>query len=246
MNTPDDQPERPTTSNFERRLGEQLALLAAAREAERRPAAAPLHDAFRAGRPVFRLAAGFRHRRLPLAVAGVVAAAVGAVALPSALSADEGGSAAFAVSRGSDGTVAVRVDDPAALPAAVAALRADGINAVALEATAVPGACSTPAPKGPSAQSIWAHPGDAPGTVRIDPAAIPTGQTLLLIHGTQHFPGNATAFLFYTRVVTTVPACVEDTSVQGPVPVSGVPAAPPSGHPDTRLVPPSGVSSPVG
>ncbi|WP_035849304.1 hypothetical protein [Kitasatospora azatica] len=201
MNATDDRPHTPTTSAFERRLAEELATLAAATSTR--------HDAFPARRrALISWDAAFRHRRLPLAVAGVAAATVAAVALPSMLSAQDGGSAAYAVNRSSDGTMLLELWQPGSLQLMVDQLRKEGVNAVGLqESQAEAQSCQSRIPAGPSATVTDHEPGDAPGAVRIDPAKIPPGSTLLLFSQTLYDNGKLLGAFFSTRVVETVPAC---------------------------------------
>ncbi|MFD8480747.1 hypothetical protein [Kitasatospora sp. NPDC059673] len=179
----------PSTSNFERRLGEELAALAAEREPARRP--------------------GVLRRRPVLAALAVGAAAVAtALVLPVALGGEHGGTAAYAVTREPDGTIALQLRDPAGLPGMVATLQRYGVRAAWLEEASSADDCPLLYPVGARAQYDRVLPGDGPGTVRIDPRLVPAGSTVLLTAG--HIPvgGQQSVSTFGARVVDTVPSCV--------------------------------------
>ncbi|MFG2693908.1 hypothetical protein [Kitasatospora sp. NPDC048407] len=208
----------PSTSNFERRLGEELAVLAAEREPARRP--------------------GLLRRRPVLAALAVGAAAVAtALVLPVALGGEHGGTAAYAVTREPDGTIALQLRDPAGLPDMVATLQRYGVPAAGIEEARTPEECTLPEPAGTRAQPDLVQPGDGPGMVRIDPKLVPPGSTVLLTAGRAEFPGGAFT-TFRAVVVESVPDCVPATRI-----VVGQ-AVDPSALPSpTQTVLPSAVSS---
>ncbi|MEV4557286.1 hypothetical protein AB0K51_09830 [Kitasatospora sp. NPDC049285] len=195
----------PSTSMFEQRLAEELAALATERA---RTARAAAHG------PLFRWQAAGPHRRPLLtgrriaAVFAVAAAATTAVVLPSALGGAHGGAAAYAVTRGPGGTIALELRDPAGLPGMVAELQRYGVRAAGIEAAENEAQCPLPQPAGPPARANLELPGDTRTTVRIDPALIPPGATLLLITTPARPGAGAAVSAFTTRVVDAVPACV--------------------------------------
>ncbi|MFD8597439.1 hypothetical protein ACFV1L_20795 [Kitasatospora sp. NPDC059646] len=193
MTSPD---RTPSTSHFEQRLGEELAALAA----ERAGAATAARR-------------GVLRRRPLLAALAVGAAAVAtALVLPMALGGEHGGNAAYAVTQESDGTIALQLRDPAALPDLVATLQRYGVRATGIEEARTPEECTLPEPVGTRAQSDRVRPGDGPGTVRIDPALVPPGSTVLLTAGRVEIPGGVLNS-FRAVVVENVPACVPATRV---------------------------------
>ncbi|MFJ5923726.1 hypothetical protein ACIQF6_14110 [Kitasatospora sp. NPDC092948] len=211
----------PSTSNFERKLGEELAALAA----ERSVAADRV-----ARRSVL------RRRPLLAAVAIGVAAVATALVLPAVLGVEHGGNAAYAVTQESDGTIALQLRDPAALADLVATLQRYGVRAAGIEEARTPEECTLPEPKGTRAQPDRVRPGDGPGTVRIDPKLVPPGSTVLLTAGRTRI-GGTVMNSFRAVVVDAVPACVPapQISVPGPADPSAAPVVSP-----TSAVPPSG------
>ncbi|GAA1216333.1 hypothetical protein GCM10009665_02730 [Kitasatospora nipponensis] len=188
---------RNTTSKFEQRLAEELALLAAQR-----------YDALPPPRrPLFSRDQVYRHR-VPLAVAGVAAVTVAAVVLPTVLGGEDGGAAAYAVTRESDGTFVVALWKAGALPDLVEELRRDGVPVVGLqESPAQAEACHSPLPPQAAYWSSEHRVGDAPGTVRIDPTRIPSGATLLLLSEVFSGPGAPPAAVMTGRIVNSIPDC---------------------------------------
>ncbi|MGW4650858.1 hypothetical protein [Kitasatospora sp. NPDC004289] len=177
------------TDHFEQRLFEELTALAS----EPRPASPAPRRVLPRVRPVPAIAVG-------------LAATVAAVALPAVLAGESGGAgAAYAVSRGDDGSIAVEVHDLSAIDAVAAELRRLGVPAAAVRASAD---CPLPFPEGPAARSVRAFPQDTSATVRIDPSQVPSGSTLLVI-GQREEPGaGAEVVSVTTRVTGAVPACV--------------------------------------
>jgi hypothetical protein len=238
VNATDDTPPLATTSAFERRLGEELTTLATRRMR---------HDAFPAPRVQVRWASTFRHGRRPLAVAAVVAATVAAVALPAVVSGPDGGSSAYAVTRDSDGTWRLELWQPGSLQPMVDKLRADGIPAVGLQETQEQAeACQSRFPSGSSVLKPEHRPGDAPGTVRIDPSQIRPGSTVVLLSETAYQNGKLQWSLLTGRVMDTVPPCFSNADL-GVKFGSTRPVARPTGAiPTTPAPAPSVGGSPAG
>ncbi|MFJ1756867.1 hypothetical protein [Kitasatospora sp. NPDC088134] len=212
-------PDRtPTTHGFEQRLGEHLVALAA----ERLPGDGPAPRRSVLRRPVF------------AALAVGASALAAALVLPAALGGEHGGNAAYAVTQEDDGTILLELRDPAGLDGMVAELRKHGVKAVGLETAHTPAECPLPEPKGEAATAnvVKGGFGTAPGTVRIDPGAVPAGRTLLLT--TWH--GNGWQIVFSALVVEQVPTCV-------PPLVHTVPADAPF-PPDGAVPAPSGSAAP--
>ncbi|MGW4378592.1 hypothetical protein [Kitasatospora sp. NPDC004531] len=205
----------PSTSHFEQLLGEELSALAAERAAAsaRRPGV-------------------LRRRPLLAAVAVGAAAVVTALVLPAILGSAHGGNAAYAVTQESDGTIALKLRDPAALPDLVATLQRYGVRAAGIEQARTPEECTLPEPVGTRAQADRVRPGDGPGTVRIDPKLVPPGSTVLLTAGRTEVGGGVMSS-FRAVVVDAVPACVpapritvgqviEPSGLRGATPVATV------------------------
>ncbi|OKJ10385.1 hypothetical protein [Kitasatospora sp. CB01950] len=204
MTSPD---RTPSTSHFEQRLGEELTALAAERGAATASAARP----------------SGRRRPLLAAVAVGAAAVVTALVLPAVLSSEHGGSAAYAVTQEPDGTIALKLFDPAGLPGMVATLQRYGVKAAGMEEARSAEECPLPYPVGTGVQPSRVVPGDGPSTVRIDPKLVPAGSTVLLTSGHTAIGGQAVSS-FGVRAVDTVPSCVPP-GVWGKVAPSGPPTA---------------------
>ncbi|GLW72243.1 hypothetical protein Kpho02_45420 [Kitasatospora phosalacinea] len=207
----------PSSSNFERALGEELVAMATERAAA--PAPAPRRSAV-------------RRRPLSAALAVGAAAVTTAVVLPAALGGGHGGSAAYAVTEESDGTFLLELRDPAGLPDMVAELRGHGVRAAGLkhvQGTADDDCPVVPDRPSPAPDAIRSEPGDHPAE-RIDPSRIPAGATVLL----RFWAYDGGQWIFNATVVDAVPACLpalRGTEVHQQTPVPVPPDAPPSGAP---------------
>ncbi|MDH6136667.1 hypothetical protein P3T37_006098 [Kitasatospora sp. MAA4] len=211
-------------SAFQERLGEQLALLAADRLTPAATAAAAPNDvrATRARRPRVLLAAG----ALAVLTAGLVAYPVlGHDTSP--------GSAAYAVSKGADGEILVKLFNRDGIPSLQRDLASRGIRFVVLQESS-PSSC-------PRADGVMvpdpvltylAEHGTADGgavppeilskslvtssdgsfAVRLTPQTMPPGTTLVL----EVPPGHSRSGPFGMAVYWTVPTCVPDYSQRAP------------------------------
>ncbi|BAJ28386.1 MULTISPECIES: hypothetical protein [Kitasatospora] len=213
----------PSTTRFERALGEELIALAAERAAG---STAPAPRRRRARRPL-------------LAALAVGAAAVtAALVLPAALGGAHGGNAAYAVTEESDGTIAIRLFDPDGLDGMVAAVRAHGVKAAGFEVAHDTDTCPSASPLD-SAEPLAMRLSGGP-SVRFDPKDVPAGKTLLLV--IEHGVGRG--FTFLTWLVDEVPACVPRMIPDAPgfVPPPG---SPQSGSPTDLPATPSTPSPPA-
>ncbi|MDH6110428.1 hypothetical protein P3T36_003466 [Kitasatospora sp. MAP12-15] len=201
---------------FQERLGEQLALLAAARPT---PTAAPAR---------FRTTRARRPRMLPAAGALAVLTA-GLVAYPVLGHDTSPGSAAYAVTRGADGEILVKLFNRDGIPRLQKDLASRGIPFVVLQESSpssCPRADGVPVPD-PVLAYLKAH-GAADGgavppeilrqslvtssdgsfAVRLTPQTMPPGSTLVL----EVPPGRSRSGPFGMAVYWTVPTCVPDHS----------------------------------
>ncbi|MFE6845999.1 hypothetical protein [Streptomyces sp. NPDC057686] len=196
---------RPT--RFEERLKQELLAIAA--------------DRSRIEEQVdFSVRSPARRFRMPLAV-GVTAAAAAAgllVALP-VLGDDGGPSAAYAVSKGNDGTITVRLFHPEGMPGLERELRALGVS-VAL-VPRIPAAQCTEWPAGgfDSAEGLLSSDGSG-FVLKINSATLPPGRTLVLGRSRAH----PEAVSFGSLKTSLVPSCLPEypDPPAPPAPDSGI------------------------
>jgi hypothetical protein len=219
VNARNDSPH--TTSAFESRLGEELAELAAT------------HD--------FPAPARAKRRRPPLAVGVVAAATAAAVAVPAMLSGQEGGAAAFAVTRDSHGIVVVKLLQPSGFQKMIDKLRSYGIPTVGLQETDAQAEACHEGPFPPALTIMLPpQPGDGVGSIRIDTKGIQKGETLVVANDLMSAGGKSVGWILQARGMTSIPSCFPFGSMlnstfnpgddMSPSP-SGVPSGVPSGMP---------------
>lgn len=179
-----------TPTGFRQRLREELEIAAAHRP--------DLAD--------FPPSAPQRRSRVPVAVGAAALALGGAVVLPIAYSGSA--PAAYAVTADDDGSVLIELNKPSGLPGLQDALRKAGVNAVVMQASSV-GQCTDPQPAGlPAGESVRVHRWDDPlDSLRINPAAMPTDATFLLVADT-----IGEQIVLSSSVTNSVPACVPSTT----------------------------------
>ncbi|SCL17462.1 hypothetical protein GA0070624_1297 [Micromonospora rhizosphaerae] len=180
------------------------------------------------------------HRRLVMAGAFTMAAAVSAIAVTLA----QPVSPAYAVSEGQDGTITVTVnylDDPAA---ANETLRQAGVPAVIMlptpaadcpaedRGTVLPESLSSAYSVVSGRSYLDVDPPVPDNFVKLRPALIPAGQVLILVPGSTLTDGASEPTLNFVRYQQPGPRCVVDRStLSGPLPTASMntetPGSPP-------------------
>ncbi|MER7464505.1 hypothetical protein [Streptomyces sp. NPDC097981] len=208
---------RPT--RFEERLKEELLAIAADRGRIEEQAD-------------FAVRSPARRFRMPLAV-GVAAAAAGLLALP--VVGDDGGSSpAYALTKGSDGTITVKMFKPDGLPGLERELRALGVSFTRVPVKPA-SECSEWPPGGfDAADGLLTTEGDGP-LLKINSKTLPVGHTLVFtMSGKGPWRGS-----FGSLRTSLVPSCIPDnfswgvdepprkpTGTYSPVSPSGRPGLP--------------------
>ncbi|MBT2448215.1 hypothetical protein J7F03_14215 [Streptomyces sp. ISL-43] len=215
-------------SAFEERLKAELVAIAA----EGAQAQAETKAGFAVRSPARRL-------RMPLAVGLAASAAAALIALP--VMGDEGGtSAAYALTKGEDGTITVKLFNPEGLPGLERELRGLGVPVVVVdqkpvaECDATGGGFDGPVmtPDGKSwepYEDVLASNGDEP-VLKINSKTVKPGHTLVLVRPmTPSRKGSGAGF--GTMETSRVPSCIPafwyglDASPEGPMEPPGGPAS---------------------
>ncbi|MCX4627225.1 MULTISPECIES: hypothetical protein [unclassified Streptomyces] len=195
---------RPT--RFEERLKEELLAIAA--------------DRSRIEEQVdFAVRSPARRFRMPLAVGVAAAAAAGLLVALPVVGDDGGSSAAYALSKGSDGTITVRLFHPEGMPGLERELRALGVSVALVPKIPAAQCAEWPAGGFDSAEGLLSSDGSG-FVLKINSTTLPPGRTLVLGQSR----ANPKAVSFGSLKASLVPSCLPEYPgpPASPAPDSGI------------------------